>query len=233
MASKSEWPVVPVRLDTDKSGPIFFTQHEWETIEAATSRVFPTDHRPGAREAGVVHYIDRYISGIDYIYASADGSGFLKLSGKLADAWRARVTAMQTKYRAGISDLDARAHKLAKRDFKKLTEEQQDRVFVELSGRPKPGHIKLTDPGKLGTMLQGVSDDEASFFEMLCLHSRQGMFGDPAYGGNRGRVGWNLVEFPGPKSLKDTNDCSYNVKEHFVQEYDWKDLIPHLREATS
>jgi gluconate 2-dehydrogenase gamma chain len=94
MASKSEWPVVPLRLDEDRTGPMFFSQHEWETIEAATARIFPTDDRPGAREAGVVHFIDRYISGIDYIYASADGSGFLKMSGKLADAWRARIAAM-------------------------------------------------------------------------------------------------------------------------------------------
>jgi gluconate 2-dehydrogenase gamma chain len=231
MVSKSDWPVVPARLDTDATGPIFFTQHEWETIEAATARVFPTDHQPGAQEAGVVHFIDRYISGIDYIYASADGSGFLKMSGKLADAWRGRVAAMQGKYHQGVRELDALAQKLAKRDFKDLTEAQQDEVFVQLSGRPKPVHIKLTDTGKLGTMLQGVSDDDASFFDMLCLHSRQGMFGDPAYGGNRNRVGWDLVEFPGPKSLKDTNDCSYNVKKHFVQSYDWKDLIPHLRDA--
>jgi gluconate 2-dehydrogenase gamma chain len=231
MASKSEWPVVPARLDNDERGPIFFTQHEWETIEAATARIFPTDKQPGAREAGIVRFIDRYLSGIDYIYASADGSGFLKMSGKLADAWRSRIVAMQDKYREGVRELDTRARKIAKRDFKKLKPEDQDAVFVDLSGKPKPLHIKLSDTGKLGTMLQGVSDDDASFFEMLCLHTRQGMFGDPAYGGNRNRVGWDLAEFPGPKSLKDTNDCSYSVKEHFVQKYDWKDLIPHLREG--
>jgi gluconate 2-dehydrogenase gamma chain len=233
MASKSDWPVVPLRLDRDSSGPVFFTQHEWDTIEAATARIYPTDHQPGAREAGVVHYIDRYLSGLQFIYASADGSGFLQMSGKLADAWRSRIVAMQNTYREGIQDLDARGQKLRKRNFKDLAEKDQDAIFVALSGAPKPLHIKLSDTGKLGTMLQGVSDDDASFFEMLALHTRQGMFGDPAYGGNRNRVGWDLVEFPGPKSLRDTNDCSYSVKSYFVQEYDWKDLIPHLREKSA
>ncbi len=230
MTSKSEWPVVPLRLDQDNSGPIFFTQHEWETVEAATARIYPTDHQPGAREAGVVRYIDRYISGLQYIYASADGSGFLELSGKLADAWRTRIISMQNKYREGIIDLDKRAKKQSGRNFKDLGAKDQDSLIEALSGAPKPLHIKLSDSRKLGSMLQGVSDDDASFFEMIALHTRQGMFCDPAYGGNRGRVGWDLVEFPGPESLKDTNDCSYSVKEYFVLDYDWKDLIPYLRD---
>lgn len=230
MSSKSDWPVVPLRLDQDEGGPVFFSQHEWDTIEAATARIFPTDDQPGAREAGVVRYIDRYISGLDYIFASADGSGFLKLSGKLADSWRSRVTAMQTKYQAGIADLDVRAHKLGGKAFTELSEADQDKVIEILSGASKPLHIKLSDSRKLGTMLQGVSDDDVSFFEMLALHTRQGMYCDPAYGGNRNRVGWELVGFPGPKSLKDTNDCSYSVKEYLVNDYDWRDLIPHLCE---
>ena len=230
MASKSDWPIVPLRLDQDEGGPIFFSQQEWDTIEAATARIFPTDDQPGAREAGVVRYIDRYISGLDYIFASADGLGFLKMSGKLADSWRSRIQAMQTKYQAGIADLNARAQKLGGKAFKDLSEADQDKVIEVLSGTAKPLHIKLSDSRKLGTMLQGVSDDDVSFFEMLALHTRQGMYCDPAYGGNRNRVGWDLVGFPGPKSLKDTNDCSYSVKEYLVNDYDWRDLIPHLRE---
>jgi gluconate 2-dehydrogenase gamma chain len=40
----------------------FFTAHEYATIEAATARFFPTDDTPGAREAGVVDYIDGLLS---------------------------------------------------------------------------------------------------------------------------------------------------------------------------
>ena len=34
---------------------------------------------------------------------------------------------------------------------------------------------------------------------MIRTHAIQGMFGDPAHGGNVGFVGWNLVRFPGPR----------------------------------
>ena len=75
MISKSEWEIVPLTIDPDSSKKLFFTDHEWETIEAAAARIIPTDHDPGAKEARVIVFIDRYLSGIDYVYAAADGSG--------------------------------------------------------------------------------------------------------------------------------------------------------------
>ena len=69
----------------------FFGEHQRATIEAAMARIIPTDDTPGAVEAGTIDFLDRYLSGIDYIYAKPDGSGFEELSGKRADAWRQRV----------------------------------------------------------------------------------------------------------------------------------------------
>jgi gluconate 2-dehydrogenase gamma chain len=36
-----------------------------------------------AREAGTIDFLDRYLCGIDYIYAKPDGSGFEKFEGRL------------------------------------------------------------------------------------------------------------------------------------------------------
>ena len=33
------------------------------------------------------------------------------------------------------------------------------------------------------------------------MHTRQGFYADPIYGGNRDRVGWRVIGFPGPASL--------------------------------
>lgn len=42
----------------------FFTENEAVIVAAATARVFPSDESgPGAREAGVVVYIDRQLAG--------------------------------------------------------------------------------------------------------------------------------------------------------------------------
>ena len=36
-----------------------------------------------------------------------------------------------------------------------------------------------------------------SFFHLVIAHTREGMFCDPAYGGNQGALGWRLLGFPG------------------------------------
>ncbi|HKJ73499.1 MAG TPA: gluconate 2-dehydrogenase subunit 3 family protein [Alphaproteobacteria bacterium] len=229
MASKADWPKVNISIDKD--GRKFFTQHEWETMEALVARIYPADHQPGAREAGVTTFIDHYLSGIDYIYATADGSGFMEISGKHADSWRSRVSNMQRTYRAGLRQLDALAKENFDKDFKDLGERVQDGILEVLSGEPKPESVSLQQTSPMSSALQGVSDQGMPFFDAVCLHTRQGMFCDPVYGGNRDRIGWDVIGFPGPKSLKDTRDCTYSVKEYFVQEYDWEELIPHLKQV--
>ena len=48
---------------------------------------------------------------------------------------------------------------------------------------------------------------------MLVLHMRQGFYCDPVYGGNKGRVGWNVIGFPGPTSLSQTVDGSFTTAD--------------------
>jgi hypothetical protein len=70
------------------------------------ARIIPTDDRPGAREAGTIEFLDRYLSGLDFIYAKPDGSGFEKLEGKRAEAWKQRIEIIRAKYVTGIKELD-------------------------------------------------------------------------------------------------------------------------------
>lgn len=41
------------------TGPAFLSPAQARTVEAIAARIVPTDDLPGAREAGVVHFIDR------------------------------------------------------------------------------------------------------------------------------------------------------------------------------
>ena len=43
------------------AGAQLFTARQRATIEAATARIIPTDHDPGALEAGVIEYIERLL----------------------------------------------------------------------------------------------------------------------------------------------------------------------------
>lgn len=231
MGLKSSWEIVGGPVDPDSDERLFFTEHEWNTVEAVSARIIPTDHDPGAREARVVVFIDRYLSGIDYIFAAADGSGFLRLTGKFADAWRSRQIDMQRTYRQGLRDLDASCQEHFDARFVDLDEEQQDRALEIFSGAPKPGAVNLGTREAVTTFLQGTFDQGLEFFPAICLHTRQGFYCDPVYGGNKDQMGWKTIGFPGPKSLKDTMDGTYDTHPYFVQDYDWNELIPHLAES--
>lgn len=231
MSARSHWPVVQPPVPVDAEERLHFDEHQWATVEAAAARIIPTDHDPGAREAKVVRFIDRYLSGTDYIYAAPDGSGFLKMDGKDEEAWRKRIAGLQQLYADGIRQLDAIAGRLFGAEFKTLSDEQKDAVLVEVGG-PRPDPLVAGRKEARGTVLQMVSDDGLPFFAALALHTRQGFYGDPVYGGNHDRTGWKVIGFPGPESLAQTIDCSYSLEHLLEQDYDWADLIPYLREQS-
>lgn len=193
------------------------------------ARIIPTDDQPGAREAGTVGFVDRYLSGIEYVYARPDGSGFEKLEGKRAEAWRRRIDILRGKYVEGIEELDRRSRERFDDDFVRLTEDQQDEVLTALE-RPEQqadleeaqvttGYGAPPEPA----MQQTSTEVEIDFFPLLALHTRQGFYSDPIYGGNKDLVGWKLIGFQGPESLAETYAGRYTTRLFFAEEQiDWK-----------
>lgn len=226
MISKADWEIVPARIDPDSSEKLFFTDHEWDTIESAAARIIPTDQDPGAREARVIVFIDRYLCGTEYHYAAADGSGFLKMAGNEARAVRASLSDLQRLYREGVVELDRVAVTLDSENFLAAEDSVQDSILETVSGRLKPERISLASTEVFYSRLQGNTDQGKSFFDTLCLHVRQGFYADPVYGGNKNQIGWTVIGFPGPKNLRDTMDGTYTTANYFVQEYSWEELIP-------
>lgn len=180
---------------------LFLDEHAWITLEAAMARIIPTDVDPGAREAGTIVFLDRYLAGAKYVYADPSGDGFLGLDVRRRETWTERIKVLRERYRTGVAELDRRAHALRQCDFVGLSESDQDGVLIALEIE-ELGPADAREP----VMQRPVSDRELGFFETLVLHTRQGFFSDPAYGGNRGRVGWSLVGFPGPTSLAEAQD---------------------------
>ncbi len=199
----------------------FFDRHQRATVEAAMARIIPTDDLPGAREAGTVEFLDRYLSGIDYIYAKPDGSGFEPLSGRSAAAWKRRVELAQQKYVDGVAELDHRARALAGEDFVGLTETQQDHVLTKLEqgAETEPELAKPEVPYGIEPALQQTNaESDLDFFSLLVTHTRQGFLSDPIYGGNRDRIGWQVIGFPGPASLAEVHSGRYSTLEYFAED---------------
>ena len=206
---------------------LFFDEHQWVTIEAAMSRVIPTDDQPGAKEAGTVEFLDRYLSGIGFVYAKPDGSGFEQLDGKRAEAWQQRIDILREKYVQGIEELDRRSRAQFDADFARLTAEQQDQILAKMERPEQQTDVEEAQATAAfapvePAMQQTSAEIDLDFFPLLTLHTRQGFYADPIYGGNKDRVGWKLIGFDGPASLAETHAGRYTTLPYFAEEqHDW------------
>ena len=104
-------------------------------------------------------------------------------------------------YVSGLAALDAYAGSTHGGAFASLPPDAQDAVLSEM------------EAGKA----TGFTPDAKSIFEMFRTHCLQGMFGDPAHGGNVGFVGWDLVRFPGPRLIVSAHDQQLDVTPKTVR----------------
>ena len=75
--------------------------------------------------------------------------------------------------------------------FVRLSADQQDQVLTALEKQRSP------------------------FFSLLIEHTMEGFYGDPRHGGNRDRVGWKMIGFPGlPANYRE------EIKTYFNKKYD-------------
>lgn len=88
----------------------FFSAEQAAEIDAISARIIPTTDTPGAREAGVVFFIDRAL-----VTFAKDN---------------------QKTYAAGLPELQARTHEMfpSTQKFSAATSEQQDQVLQSLDG---------------------------------------------------------------------------------------------------
>lgn len=199
----------------------FFDPQQHDTLAAAMARIIPTTDTPGATEACAIDFLEGYLAGIDRIYAKPDGSGFEALTGRRADAWRQRVEILRSTYVEGIIDLDRRSEAEYGATFVDLDAEQQDRILTSIE-RPGEGSALNTAQSVSGyapvepALQQASVEISLSFLALLALHTRQGFYADPIYGGNRDQVGWKAIGFPGPSSLAEVHTGRYTVIEYFA-----------------
>lgn len=178
----------------------YLTQPEVRFLEAAAARLIPADELgPGAKEAGVAVFIDRQL-------ASAWGTHGRNyrmgpwLEGTPQQGFQSRLTPQEI-YRAGIRETNLYCVKRYGKAFDFLSSEQQDEVLHAL----EDGEVALE------------SLTSRLFFNLLLRNTMEGFFADPIYGGNRDKVGWKLIGFPGlPASnyveLLEKHDTPYRVE---------------------
>lgn len=195
----------------------FFDPQQRQTIEAAMARIIPTDDQPGAREAGAIDFVDRYLSGIGFIYAMPDGSGFETLTGRRAAAWQQRIDILRKTYVEGIAALDGLSRSRFGAAFAVLPGSRQDEALRALEQGGTQSASAGGAPGEGPALQQTLTETELEFLPLLVMHTRQGFYADPIYGGNRDRVGWEVIGFPGPGSLMEVYSGRYTALPWFAE----------------
>jgi gluconate 2-dehydrogenase gamma chain len=88
-------------------------------------------------------------------------------------------------YTAGLAALDRYARSSRGAAFASLSAVDQDSVLIDVETGAATG----------------FTGSSAVFFAMVLNHTHQGTFGDPFYGGNANFVGWDLLGYPGVRTM--------------------------------
>ncbi len=179
------------------------TQTEHEFIVAAVDTLIPADElSPSGSDCGVATFIDRQL-------ASAWGGGAKMYrsgpyqKGKPEQGYQLPLTPREF-MSAGIAAANAWSRKTYGKDFDRLTPAQR----IEA--------MKAMESGK--AEFDGFSS--RAFFGRLLTMTMEGFFSDPIYGGNRNKVSWRMLGFPGLPA----------TYAHLIDEYRHK---PYLVEPQS
>jgi len=174
----------------------YLTQPEVRFLDAAVARLIPADELgPGAKEADLTYFIDRQLISVWGTHGRNYRMGPWP-EATPEQGFQSRLTPQEI-YRAGIRETNIHCIKQYGKSFEFLTTDQQDDVLRGLEA----SRIELES---LSAKL---------FFDMLLRNTTEGFFADPMYGGNRDKIGWKLIGFPGvaPSNYDDYLD-QYNVQ---------------------
>jgi gluconate 2-dehydrogenase gamma chain len=190
----------------------FLTSNQYETVAAIAEQFWPTtDASPGGRDAGVADYIDRALAGAYNDYQDLYHAGL---------AW----VDMAANQHGGANfvDLDAE-QQLAL--LTAIFDESFDLDLTGASATPVAGTpVAATPEAEEATpvaspvaadvdeggasrdigipTVAGLDKPQAAtlleFLNVVRVHTMEGLFSDPSYGGNRDFAGWRAVGYPGP-----------------------------------
>jgi gluconate 2-dehydrogenase gamma chain len=168
-------------------------------IQAAVDTLIPADElTPSGSDVGVAVFIDRQLAG-----AFGNGARLYRqgpfLPGKPEHGYQLALTPREF-FRAGIEATNEWTRKTYDgKDFDRLNEEQRIEAMKALEqGKPEFTGFK-----------------SSMFFDQMLQLTMEGFFADPIYGGNRDKVAWKMIGFPGlPASYRE------EIKTYFNKKYD-------------
>ena len=181
------------------------TEHAF--IVAAVDTLIPVDElSPSGSDCGCAVYIDRQL-------ASAWGGGAKTyragpyFKGKPEQGYQLALTPAEF-FAAGIAAANDWSRKTYGRDFDRLDPDKR----VEALKAMQEGKAEFAD------------FNAKAFFARLLAITMEGFFADPIYGGNRNKVSWRMLGFPGlpatyAKHIDEYRDKRYGAEPQSIADF--------------
>jgi len=116
------------------------------------------------------------------------------------------LSASRQAYTSGLAALDRYSRSSRGKPFTELSATDQDSVLIDVETGAATG----------------FTERSSVFFALVLAHTHQGTFGDPYYGGNANFIGWDLIGYPGIRTM---------VTAAEQQSLEKKDLKPNHKSA--
>jgi gluconate 2-dehydrogenase gamma chain len=177
-APKATRPTAEAGSDPDVM--LTLTASEAMFFAAAADTIIPTDEiSPSGTECGVLTFIDRQLAGAWGGGAKMYRNGPFR-RGKAEYGYQLPLTPREF-FAVGIAATNVWVKKTRGKEFDRLSPKERDEV------------LKLMDEGKAETR----DFDAKEFFEGLLTLIMEGFFSDPIYCGNKDKVSWKMIGYPG------------------------------------
>jgi len=113
-------------------------------------------------------------------------------------------------YTSGLAALDRYSRSSRGKAFTELSATDQDSVLIDVETGAATG----------------FTGSSAAFFALVLNHTHQGTFGDPYYGGNANFIGWDLIGYPGIRTMVTAADQksleAHTLKANHKSAYDYE-----------
>jgi gluconate 2-dehydrogenase gamma chain len=176
------------------------TSTEADFLSAAYDAIIPADAlSPSGTDCGLVTYIDRQLAG-----AWGNGARMYRngpfFQGKPEYGYQLPLTPREF-FAAGIQAANV------------WTTNTYGKTFDRLAASDRVAALTAMEQSKA----EFVGFDGKQFFEALLQSAMEGFFADPMYGGNKGKVSWKMVGYPGLPATWASKALEYRGKKVTIE----------------
>ena len=190
------------------SAEVMQPMSESQAANAAAQAVLQTKEPLETLRASEMETLEAIVARLIPTDANGPGATEARAAHYIDRALGGALASSRLAYAAGLAAVDQYARSTRGASFAKLSPNDQDAVLTDMESGAAAG----------------FTPNSSMFFNLLRDHTLQGMFCDPYYGGNANFVGWDLLGYPGVRTIvsPDQQRLDIEITPNHKSAYDYE-----------